>query len=64
MVVSPLIIAEADAPLVSGQLVEATSAGTPFMVAGCGLFAVLLLAAAILRMPASPGREVTPETKL
>jgi len=55
-VYGPIFIAEAGAQLVSGPLLEATSANFVFVVAGCGLFAVLLLAAAMFRNPAGPER--------
>ena len=48
-VYGPIFIAEAAAQLVSGPLLEATSARTVFVVAGCGLFAVFILAAIMLR---------------
>ena len=58
IVYGPIFIAEAGAQLVSGPLLEATSANLVFVVAGCGLFAVLLLAAVMFRNPAGPGRKV------
>lgn len=63
-VYGPIFIAEAGAQLVSGPLLEATSASTVFVVAGCGLFAVLLLAAVMFRNPAGPGRETTAQAKV
>lgn len=61
-VYGPIVIADAAAQLVSGPLLEATSAGTVFVVAGCGLFAVLLLVALMFRNPAGPERRTAQTT--
>jgi MFS family permease len=54
-VYGPIFIAEAGAQLVSGPLLSATSASTVFVVAGCGLFGVLLVAGLMFRDRSGPG---------